>query len=254
MSETITMKKIVEVLDNIERYKPLVTRWKQRNDPDIGFELLFANQCESSGIELGYEKVVNDTEKSIDFQANTGDFVVNFELYRVDLNEGIRELKRKDELKGYRLESDAKEQHFRTAAQIIKLQWGLLEKVDKFKKPDNRTINLLCIDCTNVHAGMLDEHDVAITMWGKPYNSLWTEKWEGSKLLGILEDGYTQRGYKKFRECISAVVFIPKQKALLLNGGYVAINHLQSKEHREATITALKQLKGFESIRVCPRT
>ncbi|MFA0715874.1 hypothetical protein AB4622_07635 [Vibrio splendidus] len=248
------MKKLIAFLDNIERYKPLVTRWKQRNDPDIGFELLFANQCESNGIELGYEKVVNDTEKSIDFQAEVDDFVVNFELHRVGLNEGIRELKRKNELKGYSIESDANEPHFRTAAQIIKLQWGLLEKVDKFKKPENGTINLLCIDCTNVHAGMLDEHDVAITMWGKPYHPFWTEKWEGKKLLGILEDGYNQRGYKKFRECISAVIFIPKQKAILLNGGYVALNNFQPKEHREATIKALKQLNGFESIKVCPCT
>ena len=248
------MKKIVETLDKIERYKPLVARWKQRNDPDIAFELFFAHQCESNGVELGYEKIVNDTEKSIDFQVQADEFTVNFELYRVDHNEGIRELKRNDALAGYSIESDAKKPHFRTAAQIIKLQWGILEKVEKFKAPDNKTINILCIDCTNVHAGMLDEHDVAITMWGNPYNPFWQEKWEGKKLLGILEDGYKQRGFQKFRDCISAVIFVQKQKALLLNNAYIAINHMHPKEHREATISAVKLLKGFENIKLCTRT
>ncbi len=247
------MNEAIELLKQKNNYERLVGKWEKTRNLDYGFEILFAHQCESNGLELTHETSANQSnEKTVDFSTIIDGITLNVELVRIGINKGIRELKRSDELEGYILGSDDENPDFRTGAQIIKLQWGILEKVEKFATPDEKTINVICVDCTNVHAGMLDEHDVAIAMWGRPYDPIWVERWEGNRIQGILEADYSQRGSAQFETDISAVMFVRKLKSFPLNQAYVALNNLLGLKHRQLVIETLKKNSAFTNIAICP--
>lgn len=236
------------------KYSKLLSRYKENGSEELAFEILFAYQMEQVGDAVQYEVSVNaDSQKTVDFQVTANSINLNIELFRVGVNKGIKELQKQNELTGYVLSSDAKEEDFRTAAQIIKLQWGILEKVEKFGEPSESNVNIICIDCSNVHAGMLDCHDVAITMWGKPYASMWVERWDGERICGMLEDDYDQKRSDLLKSHISAVIFIPKLKWNPLNAAFVAFNNLLDHEHLDMALTALQAHSAFTDIGVCRR-
>ena len=154
----------------------LISRWHERQAHDIWFEVLFAFYCETNGLVLQYEvSATEENDKTVDFGFSTETGVnVYSELVRPDLNERLRaHIQKGGELTGYVLNSDDEDPDFRTCVQLIKLQWGLLEKVEKFAEVDNKTINIVVVDCSNVHAGMFDHHDLGMAMYGRPYNPVW---------------------------------------------------------------------------------
>lgn len=169
---------------------------------------------------------------------------------RPDLNKGIREQLSGDVLQGYILTSHHQDPDFRTCAQQIKLQWALLEKVEKFPELSDKTINIIVVDCTNVHAGMFDHHDLGMAMYGYPGNPIWQEYWEDKKLIGMWEKGYNQRNSKEFCEIISAVIFVPKQKLELLGEALTALNPLISEEHKKLIMDELKRYQAFVDVKV----
>ena len=152
------MDDIIEYLEQSGNHDQLLAKWRERNDDEIRFEVLFAYWCEEKCLSLNYEVNVNpDNDKTVDFNFVTdNDVTVNLELVRPDLNKGIREQLTGDVLQGYILTSDHADPDFRTCAQLIKLQWALLEKIEKFPQLSETTINIIVVDCTNVHAGMFD--------------------------------------------------------------------------------------------------
>jgi hypothetical protein len=246
------MDEIVEYLEQSGKYEQLLANWHQRNDDETRFEVLFAFWCESRGLTLNYEVSVNpDNDKTIDFNFITNnDVTINLELVRPDLNKGIKDQLSGDVLQGYILTSNHQDPDFRTCAQQIKLQWALLEKVEKFPELSETTINIIVADCSNVHAGMFDRHDLEMAMYGYPGNPIWQEYWEGKKLIGMWENGYNQRGSEKFCERISAVFFVPKQTTELLEKALTALNPLNSKEHRRLIIDELKKYQAFVDVQV----
>lgn len=246
------MEEINQYLEQSGKYEPLLAKWHERNDDEIRFEVLFAYWCESRDLSLNYEVGVNpDNDKTVDFNFTTNnDVTVNIELVRPDLNKGIRDQLSGDVLQGYILTSNHQDPDFRTCAQQIKLQWALLEKVGKFPELSEQTINIIMVDCSNVHAGMFDHHDLGMAMYGHPGNPVWQEYWEDKKLIGMWEKGYNQRGSEEFCERISAVIFVPKQKVELLEEALTALNPLKRKEHRQLVLDELKIFQAFVNVQV----
>lgn len=246
------MEEILDYLEKTGRHKQLLSRWHERNDEDIRFEVLFAYWCDSRELYLKYEVGVNpNNDKTVDFNFTTQTGVnVNLELVRPDLNKGIRDKLTGDVLQGYILTSDHKDPDFRTCAQHIKLQWALLEKVVKFPECSEKAVNIVIADCSNVHAGMFDRHDAGMAMYGYPGNPIWQEYWENKKLIGIWEQGYNQRGSKKFCENVSAVVFVPELKIDVLQNAMITLNPLQSRDHQQLVIDELKFYSSFVDIAV----
>lgn len=246
------MKEIINFLDNSGKHGQLLAKWHERKDDEIRFEVLFAYWCESRNLSLNYEASVNpDNDKTVDFNFITGNGItVNLELVRPDLNKGIKDQLTGEVLQGYILTSNHPDPDFRTCAQQIKLQWALLEKVEKFPTYSEKTINIIVADCSNIHAGMFDHHDLCMAMYGHSYNPIWQEYWEGRKLIGMWEKGYNQRGSSEFCERISAVIFVPKQKVELLNDALTAINSLMSIKHRQLILDELKLFQSFIDVKV----
>jgi len=198
-------------------------------------------------LSLAYEVNVNtNTTKTIDFNFITENHVtVNFELVRPDLNKGIRDKLSGDVLQGYILTSDHADPDFRTCAQQIKLQWALLEKVGKFSNYSKSTINIIVVDCSNVHHGMFDHHDLGMAMYGYPGNPIWQEYWEGNKLIGMWEAGYEQRGSDDFCERISAVIFVSQLQERVLANALAALNPLITREHKMLVFNSLQNCQAF---------
>jgi len=246
------MDDIIEYLEQSGNHDQLLVKWRERNDDEIRFEVLFAYWCEEKCLSLNYEVNVNpDNDKTVDFNFVTNnDVTVNLELVRPDLNKGIREQLTGDVLQGYILTSDHADPNFRTCAQLIKLQWALLEKIEKFPQLSETTINIIVVDCTNVHAGMFDRHDLGMAMYGYPGNPVWQEYWEGNKLIGMWEEGYNQRGSEGFCNRISAVIFVPIQENELLENALSALNPLQSREHRQLIFDELNIYQAFVNVQV----
>lgn len=246
------MEEIIEFLEQSGKHEQLLAKWHERNDDEIRFEVLFAYWCEDRGLSLNYEASVNpDNDKTVDFNFITNnDVTVNLELVRPDLNKGIRDQLTGDVLQGYILTSNHQDPNFRTCAQQIKLQWALLEKVGKFPELSEKTINIIVVDCTNVHAGMFDHHDLRMTMYGYLGNPVWQEYWEGKKLIGMWEKGYSQRNSKDFCERISAVIFVPKQRVELLAEALTALNPLKCEAHRQLILDELKKYQAFIDVQV----
>jgi len=246
------VEKIIEYLEYSGKYEQLLAKWYERNDDEIRFEILFAFWCENRNLTLNYEIGVNsDNDKTVDFNfiTNNGVFV-NLELVRPGLNTGIRNQLSGDVLQGYILTSNHHDPDFRTCAQQIKLQWALLEKVSKFPELSEKTINIIVVDCSNVHAGMFDHHDLGMAMYGYPSNPIWREYWEGKKLIGMWEEGYDQRNSQDFCERVSGVIFVPEQKVELLEEALIAINPLINKKYRKLILDELKTYKAFVDVKV----
>jgi len=247
------MEDVIQFLECTKKYNQLLSRWRERQNEHIRFEVLFAFHCESNGLTLNYEVEANlENDKTVDFGFETDNGVnVNIELVRPDLNQALKaQINSSGELQGYFLTSNDKDPNFRTCAQLIKLQWGLLEKVHKFSEINAKTINIIVVDCSNVHAGMFDRHDLEMAMYGRSSNPIWQEYWEGNKLLGMWEKGYNQRNSDIFCSRISTVFFVPKQSSNILKDAMAAINPLQTHDYRVQMFEVMKGCKAYINVKV----
>ncbi len=249
------MKEAIELLKSKTQYGDALSNKLEssKNRPDIEFEILFAHQCESNDLQLSYEVSINpENDKTVDFSAELNSVQLNMELVRVGHNIEISALIKASTSSGYTLTTDNKNPHFRPEAQDIKLQTSLLEKVEKFNEVSSRSINIICVDCSNVHVGRMDIDDVATVMWGKPYNPYFGARWEGERIKGMLEDNYDKRGADLFKSNISAVIFVTTLKYLPLNYAYIAFNNRLATDHVALVLETLKMNKAFTDIIRCP--
>ncbi len=230
------LTKITEVesyLRNLGRYSDLLIRYAQDNeDRSIWFEMVFAYWLEDSGIIPEYEKNVNpENNKSVDFAFLFHGVSYNLELVRVEHSDAVMEHIQAQQaadsiFHSYELliSSDHNNPYFRTAAQLIRLQEKILEKVDKFGLPSNKVLSIIIVDCTNIHSGRIDDDDVRIIAFGLAMNPVWQEFWNGKRLKGLFEADFTARNSKELRKKISAIIFLSELKPGALKNSYFVVN------------------------------
>lgn len=213
-----SIEEIVSFLEKRKGFASLIERYrKDTQDRSFWFELVFACWLESAGYRVQYEVKANpENDSSVDFAIDCNGNNCLFELLRIEnsdeVNEHINKQKEEDPLfESYQLvlNSDHKNPYFTTAAQTIRLQEKLLEKVRKFPVPEETKISIIVCDCSNIHQGMLDEEDVRIALFGKSKQAAWQEYWDGNRLTGMYEDNYKYRNSEEFRERVAAVIFLP---------------------------------------------
>ncbi len=211
----------IERLRLTERYNYILDHLEtsgSTNWPFV-FEMLFADEFKLHGLYLNYEVNINPSnDKTIDFiyQAE-GNTKFLFELVRPEMSEILQseydQKMYRDGVNGVMLSSDNAKNKLRPEAQTIRLQEELLEKVEKFPEPDDKIFSVIVVDCSNFHFGHFDDDDASISMYGVPKNSILLERWNGKRILGMLEKNYTKRNAPDFQRKITAVVFVPMLQA-----------------------------------------
>ena len=227
------IKEVHNYLESFGRYGALLERYiKDPKDRSIWFEMVFAYWLEDAGITPSYEQRVNaENDKTVDFVATVKGWNYEMELVRVEHSEEIMKdlevQKAADDflpIYDLLLSSDHKNKYFQTAAQLIRLQEKVLEKVDKFGEPSENTLALIVVDCSNIHSGMLDDDDVRMTAYGKPRQREYQEYFRGLRLKGLFEEDFKVRQAEPLRRKISAVVFVKELKPGALDESFVAVN------------------------------
>jgi hypothetical protein len=215
--------------------------------------MVFAYWLEDSGVPLEDEKHVNpESDKSVDFATSLDGLSYHIELVRVEHSDKVMhhidtQAASNELFPTYLLllSSDHKNEYFRTAAQLIRLQEKILEKVGKFAEPSLHTLSVIVVDCTNIHAGMLDAEDIRIAAYGKARNPVWQEYWSGSRLMGLFEPNYRARNAEELRRKVAAIVFISELKPGVLDKSYFAVNpafHAAEQLHRLPGFLRLKNV------------
>jgi len=254
-----SLEEMVQLLKKTERFKSLVDRYnKDSRDRSFWFELAFACWMESKGSNVKYEVNANpDNDSSIDFALDLHECRCLFELLRVETSDEINayieaQKKQDSSFKPYQLllKSDHKKPHFRTAAQTIRMQEKILEKVRKFPGPKQTILSIIVCDCSTIHLGMLDDEDVRIAMFGKPKNPILRERWNGVKLKGMYETNYKFRNSDDFRKRINAVIFVPKLEPNGLEKAMITLNPEMDDEKKEKILDILKGIKCLENIKL----
>lgn len=232
----MSLTNIGEVHDYLEvlgRYGALLQRYiNDPNDRSIWFEMAFAYWLEEGGIKPSYEQRVNtENERTVDFVVNAEGWAYHMELVRIEHSEEITkhieaQKAAEDFLPIYSLllSSDKENEYFQTAAQLIRLQEKVLEKVDKFSTSSEETIALIVVDCSNINSGMLDDEDVRMTAYGKSRQPEYQEFFKGLQLNGLFEENYERRNAELLRSRVSGIVFIANLEPGALEGSFVAVN------------------------------
>ena len=253
-----SLQDIVAFLSSMPRYRRLIVQYE--TDPDdhsLWFELSFAYWLERDGYPLRYEVRANrKNETSVDFELTRGERRLLFELTRVERNDGIQahiDAQTHDDgpFQGYDvlLSSDHQDPHFKTAAQAIRLQEKILEKVPKFPDPTGNTTSWIVVDCSTIHEGMLDGADVEIVMYGKCHNPLFQEYWNGKRLVGMYEPKYSRRNSVEFKKKIDGILFVPELKPGGLKEAFVTLNPTCDSERRQQAFSDIKHVSTFGDLR-----
>lgn len=220
-------------LEQLGRDGALLERYASNpHDRSIWFEMVFAYWLEDAGITPAYEQSVNtENEKTVDFVATVEGVTYQMELVRIEHSDEImQDLEAQmatDEVApiyGLLLSSDHDNEYFQTAAQLIRLQEKVLEKVEKFGEPSDNTLALVVVDCSNIHAGMLDDDDVRITAYGKPRQPEFQEYFRGIRINGFFEEHFAARHADALRRKVAAVIFVTELKPGALDEILVAVN------------------------------
>ena len=227
------VKEVHNYLGGLGRYGALIERYrKYPDDRSVWFEMVFAYWLEDAGITSGYEQRVNaENDKTVDFVATVHGLNYEMELVRIEhsdeLMKNLETQKAAEDflpIYGLLLSSDHENEYFQTAAQLIRLQEKILEKVDKFGEPSDNTLALIVVDCSNIHLGMLDDDDVRMTAYGKPRQREFQEYFRGLRVKGLFEEDFKPRQADSLRRKISAVVFVTELKPGALEESLVAVN------------------------------
>lgn len=258
-----SLKEIIKLLEKTERFKLLIDRYKEDSkDQSFWFELAFVCWMESKGSNVKYEVNANpDNDSSIDFALDLHECRCLFELLRIEnsdkISAHIEAQKEQDPLfESYQLllKSDPENPHFKTAAQTIRMQEKILEKVRKFPVPEQTILSIIVCDCSTIHLGMLDDEDVRIAMFGKSRSSILQEHWNGARLKGMYETSYKFRNSDDFRKRINAVIFVPKLEPNGLEKAMITLNPEMDDEKKEKILDILKGIKCLENIKLIEST
>jgi len=247
------IKEVHKYLEGLGRYDALREQYiNHPKDRSIWFEMVFAHWLEEAGISPRYEQRVNfENQKTVDFVTTMNGLNYQMELVRIEHSEEImkdlKEQQASSPIYGLLLNSDHSNEFYQPAAQLIRLQEKVLEKVDKFGEPSDKSLALIVVDCSNIHSGMLDDEDVRITAYGRAMQQLFQDYFRGQRLKGLFEKDYMARQAQSLRRKISAIVFVRALKPEALEESFVAVNPARD------VIELIKQLPIFGDIRnVCP--
>ncbi len=238
-------------LRKLGRFPDLLGRYAgDKTDRSIWFEMVFAYWLEDRGIALEYEKEVNpESHKSVDFAASIEGTAVHLELVRIEHSDEVREhieaQRQADTLfqsYGLLLNSDHKNPYFRTAAQLIRLQEKVLEKVEKFGEPSHQSISLVVVDCTNIHEGMLDDEDVRMAAYGRARAPEFQEYWGDAQLRGLFDPEFGARHADTLRQGVGGIVFVPELEPGAWDRSYIALNPALPVQEQ------LKKMAGFSKL------
>lgn len=234
MRRLYDIRDIEEFLAKVGVYGDMLRRYlEEPENRSIWFEMVFAYMLEAKGITPEREKGVNtEVKKTVDFAAAVNGIDFYMELVRVEHSDEIRRyLEAKKEsgdvpafYGGLLLTSDDKNDFFQTAAQLIRLQEKILEKVEKFGEPSPDAVSIIVVDCSNINLGMLDSEDVRMAVYGKARNAFYQEYFKGKKLMGLFEDGFKARQAEELCRKVSAIVFLKELSPEALDEMLVAIN------------------------------
>ena len=235
------------------RYKELIKRRRQANKKrSFTFELIFASLMEANGAKLEYEKSVkHGSDKSIDFTMAAEDCEVLMELVSPELSEALEEdraaqLRRKNKTHSeidivQSLSKDAQDERMTPAAETIRLQRKLCEKVEKLPAGSQDHVSILVVDCSNIHSGAFDEEDARTCMTGKTRNKAWEEQLpDGGRVKGLTEEDCPTRDAAGFQDKVSAVVFVRDQGPNFLEDAIITINPKRETVHQELTLETIK--------------
>jgi hypothetical protein len=229
----------IERLEHTGRYSELIRNLKQTNVPNVSFifEALFADAFETCKLQLAYEFNANPSDdKSIDFlyRMPSGGKVF-FELVSPEMSDELQnEYNQKIYREGLTLSSEHTNQYLRPEAQTLRVQEKILEKVEKFPDPDDGQFSVIVVNCSKFHFEQFDDEDSRVVMYGKPRNPILTERWQGKRIMGLLEQAHEKKNSLDFRQKITAVVFIQKlQNKDLLNGAWIICNTNRTEKHME---------------------
>jgi hypothetical protein len=243
------IERSIDRLRRAGRYTKLIRNLGQSellNTPFI-FEILFADAFESHGLYLTYEFNANPlNDKFIDFLYQvSSDERVLFELVSPEMSDALQnEYSQKIYTEGLTLSSQHPNRFLRPEAQTLRIQEKILEKVEKFPAPDDRQFSVIVVNCSNFHSEHFDDEDSRIIMYGKPRNPIFTERWQGKRIIGLLEQTHKKENSSDFRQKITAVVFI--QNKDLLNGAWIICNTNRTEQHRKIFKNILRNLPPFE--------
>ncbi len=220
-------------------------------DPHYLFEAVFAYQLSQVGFEPEYEApFANGNAKTVDFLVENNGVATFFELLRVDESEAVGDLMQPDE-EGFfevKLSSDHPKKHLRPAAQDVRMQEKLCDKVDKFTEDDSK-VAVLVVDCSTYHLGMMDGDDIRSVMSGVPKSPSSVQSLDGkAPVVGLLDPNCPSQKSEDFRKRISAVVFVPNLGSECLKGATVALNVCRSTDHQKLIMKELKQNAIFSDM------
>jgi len=224
------IKDVRRYLEAVGRYDALLDRHNAAPvDRSIWFEMVFAYWLEDTGTHLAYEIPKNpENDSSIDFVATAGGHEYLMELVRIENSEEVaahvEEQMRAYGIYALLLKGDHHNQYFRTAAQLIRVQEKILEKVAKFPRPDGGRVACVVVDCSNIHAGGIDDEDIRMTVFGRARNPNWQEYWGKQRLLGLFEAEFGARGIELLRERVNVIIFVNKLAPGALSTSFFAVN------------------------------
>ena len=224
------IRDINRYLEAIGRYGALLARYDAAPaDRSIWFEMVFAYWLEEAGTTLAYEVPKNpENDSSIDFVAEADGHEYLLELVRIENSAEVAALLQKqvrvDGMHALLLKGDHHNPFFRTAAQLIRVQEKILEKVAKFPRPDGGRVACVVVDCSNIHAGSIDDEDIRMTLFGGARNPHWQEYWGERRLLGLFEPEFRARGIEFLRERVNAIIFVNRLAPGALSTSLFAVN------------------------------
>ena len=234
------LRDIVDVaayLDRMGQYAALLERYHNTpEDRSIWFEMVFAYWLHDAGLAPAYEVNVNPTTaRTVDFAADYSGLAYHMELVRIENSDQIQahlEAQRDagKMMPGYELllKSDAPNPFFRTAAQLIRVQEKILEKIDKFAEPSEAVISLVVVDCSNINVGALDDEDVRMIAFGRAKQPHYQEYWDGLMFRGLFDHDFVARHAESLRRKLSAVVFVRKLEPNALARLLMACNSMRN--------------------------
>lgn len=255
------LKIIISELKETGRYPRLLKKVTPRIDPSVLFEILFANFFEQKEMKLDYEiRISQITNHTVDFVYHENDDCrLCFELVSPGMSAQLKPAfaPRPTDIEGVSsfgtcLESNHPNEYFRPEAQTIRLQEKLLEKVEKFPQLTDSIFSSIVVDCSSFHCGQLDGEDCRMVMFGKTREPLLQERWHGTQLLGLLDERNNSRWAKEFRERIVSVIFVPNQKANLLDGAFVLLNYCLNNSYLNNFISQIRNNPAMRNLKYVP--
>jgi len=248
---------IIPFLESKNNYSVLINLFQSQKTKGHAFELYFAYSMEHNGIELEYERKARE-DKTVDFYCAYNGNEIWFELVSPDMNQALKDnieqqLKdtENDGVSHYEvlLTNDHNNPNYNCDAQLIKLQEKILEKPNKFLSPTDTTFNILVVDCSTALRAF-DDDDFRNLTYGYAKNPAYQARFNGKRIEGLLENGFSKRGSKELQKNLSALLCLEKVNLNPFNSkhAYISCNPLLT-DHYAKAIGCLSEIKPINASR-----